>query len=409
MVKVVLTDKQAEWIDDRTRHLMIMGSAGSGKTWFACFKVILYGLTYENAQIGVFRKTMPSLKKTSWKVIESILKKYGIAYKINKSDGIIVIESTGSEIMFIQADDDEKLRSLTLDFVYIEQAEELTYDEYSELNLRIRGEVYRDHWGQMLVVVQPSSKSHWLYILFYQLHGDDPAYKKVHFSYLENPYLPEDQLKQYEDLKKDNYDKYRTHTLGEWITSSKQIFIDNWSVGIDRNSFNFYVGGVDFGWNVPSAFLLIGFYDNEAYVLDEVYAPELTNSEFIRKINEVLDSFGLDYSSLDGVYCDSASPDRIEVLSDEGLPCFPSVKDVKAKIDTTRETKIHISKRCVNLIREMPNYQYKKDKNGNVLDEPVKENDHAVDALCYAVYGVRGSLSRNKPPSDFDKDMLKIY
>ena len=85
-----------------------------------------------------------------------------------------------------------------------------------------------------------------------------------------------------------------------------------------------------------------------------------------------------------------------------------SVKNVKAKIDTTRETKIHIDESCVNLIREMPMYEWKKDRNGELTEEPVKKNDHAIDALCYAVYGVRGELSQNKPSSAFSNEVY-IY
>ena len=123
---------------------------------------------------------------------------------------------------------------------------------------------------------------------------------------------------------------------------------------------------MDFGWNVPSAFELIGFYDDEAYVLGEVYAPELTKEDLIEEINQVLGRYQLDYDDLDGVYCDSASPDRIEALARYGLPCYPSVKDVKAKINTAQETKIHIHERCVNLIREMPQYEWKRNKDGIV-------------------------------------------
>ena len=393
MVKVVLTDKQAEFIDDRTRHLMVMGSAGSGKTFFACFKVIMYALEYENAQIGVFRRTMPSLKKTSWKVIETLLKKYQIAYSINKSDAIIQIESSGSEIMFIPVDDDEKLRSLTLDLVYIEQCEEISYDEYQELNLRIRGEVYLNHWGQMLVVVQPGSKTHWLYRLFYQLHPNDPDYKYVHFSYLENPYLPPEQLKQYRDMERDNPEKYRTHALGEWISNSKQIFVDNWSVGGLRSAYSFFSGGIDWGYAKPACFLLCGWYDDECYVLGEVYGAEMKTSEFYYRIEELLSLHNLSVKDLDSVYADSADPEKIKDFYDRGMNILPSVKNVQAKIGVTKETRIHIDESCVNLLEELPNYEWQKDKNNRLLEQPVKEDDHSVDALCYACFGVRGKTS----------------
>lgn len=407
MSKLVLTDKQAEWIDDKTRHLMVMGSAGSGKTFFACVKVIMYALEHPNARVGVFRQTLPSLRETAWREIREILQKYNIIFEENKSNGIITLDN-GSTISFTPTDDDKKLRSLNLDFVYIEQCEEITEEAFDELDLRIRNEVAQKYYGQMLIVVQPESKHHWLYKRFYQTRKNDPDYKYVHFSYLDNPYLPPEQAKVYEGFKETNPDKYRTHTLGEWITSSKQIFTDNWEVGFKRKYFNFYVGGVDFGWNNPSCFLLCGFYDNECFVLGEVYKTEMTNDEFLNEIFELLARHELEFGDLDAVYCDSADPEKIEVFCRNGLNAYPSVKNVKAKIDTARETRIYIDESCANLISEMPNYEWKKDKNNNILDEPVKEHDHAIDSLCYAIYGVRGELSQNKPASRFENEVY-IY
>ena len=53
----------------------------------------------------------------------------------------------------------------------------------------------------------------------------------------------------------------------------------------------------------------------------------------------------------------------------------------------------------------MPNYQWRKDRQGNVLDEPQKINDHAIDALCYGIYGVRGALSKNRPTGNFSDEI----
>ena len=348
------------------------------------------------------------MRETAWREIIELLDKYQIEYKENKSNGLVTL-SNGSTISFTPVDDEKKLRSLNLDMVYIEQCEEITEDAFIELDLRIRNEISKKYGGQMLIVVQPSNKSHWLYRLFYQEKANDEDYKKVHFSYLENPFLPVEQAKVYEGLRETNYERYLTHTKGEWISSSKQIFTNNWDVGFDRTYFNYYVGGVDFGWNNPACFLLIGFYDDEAYVLEEVYRAEMKTQEFLGRIREVLNARELDFGNLDAVYCDSADPEKIQQFFDAGLNAYPSVKDVKAKIDTTRETKIHIDPSCVNLIRELPQYEWRKNKDGELLDEPVKKNDHSVDALCYAVYGVRGKLSRNKPVSDFDASQIKIY
>ena len=408
MSELVLTDKQAEWIDDRTRHLMVLGSAGSGKTFFACVKVIMYALEHPKARVGVFRQTLPSLRETAWREIREVLDEYHIDYQENKSNGIITL-SNKSTISFTPTDDDRKLRSLNLDMVYIEQCEEITEEAFDELDLRIRNDVAQSDYGQMLIVVQPESKHHWLYRRFYQTKANDPNYKYVHFSYLDNPYLPKEQAMVYEGLKETNYDKYLTHTLGQWITSSKQIFTDNWDVGFDRRYFSYYVGGIDWGWNSPSCFLLCGVYDEEFYILGEVYKTEMTNDEFLSRISSLLSKFELEFEDLDAVYCDSADPEKIEVFNRAGIRAYPSIKNVKAKIDTARETKIHIAEDCSNLIREMPSYEWKRDRLGNILDEPKKENDHAIDALCYAIYGVKGELSQNKPASSFSMNEVYIY
>ena len=407
-MQLVLTDKQAEYIDDRTRHLMVMGSAGSGKTLYASIKVILYALEYPNARIGVFRQTLPSLRETAWREIVELLDKYHIEYKENKSNGLVTL-SNGSTISFTPVDDEKKLRSLNLDLVYIEQCEEITEEAFIELDLRIRNEVSKKYWGQMLIVVQPSNKSHWLYRLFYQEKVNDPDYKKIHFSYLDNPFLPEEQAKVYEGLKETNYERYLTHTKGQWVSSSKQIFTNNWDVGFDRQYFQYYVGGIDWGWNSPACFLLCGVYDEEFYVLGEVYKTEMTNSEFLDEIKALLIQNGLSFEDVESVYADSADPEKIEVFCRNGLNTYPSVKNVKAKIDTARETKIHIAPCCVNLIREMPMYEWRKNKDGELLEEPVKKNDHSVDAICYAIYGVRGELSKDKPASTFRMDDIYVY
>lgn len=408
MVELVLSDKQFEYIDDTTRHLMIQGSAGSGKTIFACTKVILYALKYPRSRIGIFRQTLPSLRETSWLEIRSLLDKYQIEYKENKSNGLITL-SNNSTISFTPLDDEKKIRSLNLDYVYVEQAEEISEEAFIELDLRIRNENSKKYYGQMLLVVQPSQKTHWLYRLFYQYKANDPDYSKIHFSYLDNPFLPDEQKKVYEGLKETNYEKYLTHTKGLWVTNSKQIFTNNWSVGFDRTFFKYYVAGIDWGYNSPACFLVAGIYDKEVYVLGEVYKTEMTNSEFLIEIKNLLNDLDLSFKDIDAVYADSADPEKIEVFNKNGLNTYPSVKNVKAKIDTTRETKIHVKERCENLIRELPMYEWKKNKDGEIIDEPVKKDDHSIDALCYMCYGVFGELSDNRPSSAYGNQEIYVY
>lgn len=403
MVKWVLTDKQMEHINNQSPELLISGSAGSGKTTFAVTKVLRYVLEYDGARAYVFRKTLPSIKKTVLKEFRKLLRDYNIDHKENKTDAEISFPN-GSSIMFSGLDDYAKIRSVNADILMIEQAEEITsYDVYAELKLRVRGTVSQKYYPQLIAVVQPEGKDHWIYDYFYKKGYGEVLF----FSYLDNPFLPPAHREYYDRLEDVDPDLYRKYTLGEWGASSTQIY-ENYDHQ-ERSVFEYYTMGVDFGYNNPSAVLLIGWFDDECYVIDEVYQSELLVDELIERTKLMLYRHDLTVDSLNRVYADSASPEAIERFYRADFPIVGANKDVLAGIETTKQTKLHVSKRCKNTIEELQGYSWQKDKNGNITDKPVKMRDHAVDALRYCVYGVRGYLSPDKPVSDVDLEDIYFY
>ena len=441
VAEIEMTPTQKRWINDKTRELLIEGSAGSGKTIFACFKAIMYGLQNKNASIYIYRKTLPSLKRTSLKEIVQILDKYHIPYDQNKSEGTILLTQTESVMYFGALDSISKVRSINADLIYIEQAEELVDTEfYTELMLRLgRGEASKRPGGyaQMMIVVQPEDEEHWIYKRYHEFTDATRKYemdkkdaiakglpyksydeilaeiqarrKSAHFHYSENIKLPPYQRDYYDQLKYEDYELWLRYSAGQWGKLSNVIY-PNYDTIVNREHFDFYSFGVDYGFNNPSAFLLLAWYDDEVYVIDEVYERELTTSELIEKCTNMLFENRLRVSDLHTGFGDAAEPDRIEEFYQAGYPIEPSVKDVSAKINTTKQTKIHIHPRCVNTIKEIKGYIYKKNKDGVVLDEPIKVNDHAMDALGYGVYGVRGALSPNRPHTgDYYEENIMVF
>ena len=439
---IEMTPTQQRWINDRTRELLVEGSAGSGKTIFACLKVIKYGLENKNASIYIYRKTLPSLKRTSWKEIRNILNNYHIPFDENKSEGKITLTQTGSIMYFGALDELSKVRSINADQIYIEQAEELVDTEfYTELMLRLgRGEASKAKGGysQMLIVVQPEDEEHWIYQRYHEykdattkyerqckealsenkpyksydeiLAGIQARRKKAHFHYSENLKLPKFQRDYYDDLKYEDYELWLRYSAGQWGKLSNIIY-QNYDTVFPKNPhYELISFGADFGFNNPSAFLLLGWNDTECYVIDEVYERKLTNNQLIEKCTDMLFQNQLLPSQLDTGYGDAAEPDRIQEFNDAGFPMDKGIKDVNAKITTTKQTKIHIHPRCVNTIKEIKGYVYKKNNEGIVTDEPAKFNDHAMDALGYGVYGVRGALSPNKPYNeDYYEDNIMVF
>jgi len=393
-----LSRKQKKNINRTDRKLLIEGSAGSGKTIYAVHKVLKYGLEHKNARIGVFRDTLPALKATSWLELREALENYGIPFYENKNEGIIRLP-TGSTILFKPLDDLKKIRSLNLDFVWVEQAEEISFAVFAELEKRIRGIVSKKSFGQFLLTVTPEGTDHWIYNYFHrQKRGTI-----LHFHYTENPFLPEEYVKEYEELKEIDIELYYKYTLGKWGKLSNIVF-ENWDEQSPVSGVEKWTAGVDFGYNNPSCFLLIGWYDGEPYIVREVYKRRLTNPEFIDEIIAVLNDEGLTPGKLDKVYCDAAEPDRIQEFCQQGFDAVPGVKDVAARLETNRSVQIHISPGCVETKREIKNYKYQKDKDGNILDKPVDFKNHAMDAMGYDVYGVLGPLSKYKKQEIEEED-----
>ena len=459
-IDVQMTKAQREWINDSTRELLIEGSAGSGKTIFACYKVIFYALQYKNASIYVYRKTLPSLKRTAWKEVRNILQTivvgehedgkkkylYDLCHE-NKSEGTIAFPND-SIIYFGALDELSKVRSINADVIYIEQAEELLDTAfYTELMLRLgRGEVSKrgEGYSQMLLVVQPEDEEHWIYKRYHEYYDATNEFEnekklvethnkhnpndlwdyrdydtilkqiqarrtKAHFHYSQNDFLPSFQKDYYDNLKNEDYELWLRYSAGKWGKLTDVIY-PNYDTVCDRTNFDLYSFGADFGFKNPSAFLLIGWYDNECYVIDEVYKRELTNQELIQECTDMIFDHNLLPQHLSTGYGDKAEPDRIKEFNQAGFPMVGGVKDVNAKITTTKQTTLHIHPRCVNTIKEIKGYKYRKNKDGITLDEPIKLNDHAMDALGYAVYGYRGALSPNKPkPDGYYEDYLMVF
>lgn len=399
-VEWVLSPAQVEHINDKHRYLIVEGAAGSGKTIFAAHKTLMYALQHRDARIGVFRYTLPSLRATAWLEIRNLLIKYMIPFHENKSEATIEL-ANHAKIFFKSLDDLKKIRSMNLDYVYVEQMEEIRdIETFIELDARIRSEVMMKDYGQFLMVVTPDVTSHWIYQNFHVKPLDDS--KVIHFHYTSNPFVGEDYIKRAEALKDIDYDSYLKLTLGEWGKVGNLVY-ENWDIRESERGYEYYTIGMDYGYNNPSCVLLIGWYDGEPYVVDEIYESGLLNYELITKAIDMLRRHGLQPARINKCYGDGAEPDRIQEFCDYGFDTVPGIKDVIAKTNAVKSVKVHIAERCEHTIDEIGKYYFQKDKDGNILDKPVKFNDHAMDALGYAIYGNIGKLSRDNAELIYEK------
>jgi len=284
---------------------------------------------------------------------------------LNKSE--LIYRIGNSETEFISVDEPQKIRGRKRVDLWINEANELTYEDFRQLLLRTTGQVFLDY--------NPSDEFHWIYE--HILPREDCEF--IQSTYLDNPFLEASIIKEIELLKDVDPNYWKIYGLGERGVSESKVY-SNWDLCDEFQEGCDIIYGLDFGYNNETALVRVGIKERDIYVQELIYEKHLTNADLINKIKE-LDIKGL-------IFADSAEPQRIEELLRAGISVRPTIKDGKVKlgIDLMKTYKIHVTKDSVNGQKEIRSYSWKTDRDGKVLDEPVKVNDHWLDATRYAVY-----------------------
>lgn len=354
----------------------LYGGKGGSKSFTLAQFLIHKFLTEENKLIAIGRKTFPALRMTAYKLITDLLIRDGWYQHVthNKSDH--TIDYKNNRIQFFSLDDPTKIFSFDANYIWMEEAIEFSWDDFRALRLCLRRPPGTGT-NQIFLSFNPIDENHWIK----QKLWTDPDVTWMHSTYKDNPFLPQSYVKQLEGLIEQDEGYYRVYTLGEWGTLENIIY-PSWTLIDDMpREFEKQGYGVDFGYENPSSCIHVGVMGDNLYLDELVYQTHLTNADLIDVLKRL---------PRRDIYADSAEPQRIEELCRAGLNAYPAMKDVKLGIDTVKRHKIHLTKRSVNLIKEIRAYQRKKDKSGRILEEPVKFNDHGLDAARYGTVGLVG-------------------
>ena len=373
------------FIQAQNRYAILYGGAGSGKSHVAAQKILIRISSEKKHRILVVRKVARTLRASVFQMFRDLIAEEDLShkFKINKSDMTIECIDTGSQLLFFGLDDVEKLKSIAgITSVWIEEASEVTQDDFDQLNLRLR--VLRDDvYMQVLLTFNPVSVEHWLKKKFFDQGVEDTYIQKT--TYKDNPFLPDEYLKVFNDLKATNPTFYKVYALGEWGTLKGQIYDNFDTIEKMPQYFEIETCGLDFGYNHPQAYVHVRIDGKDAYVDEVFYKSGTENGAFIEEIKTTRP----DLMKLDN-YADSARADLIAECEREGFNIMKAKKDVFAGINTVKGFRLHITSRSVNILREIKTYCWKTDKDGNSLDEPVKTGDDAMDAMRYAIFSAVG-------------------
>lgn len=213
---VIINPAYEPFFASQDRYAILYGSAGSGKSVSAAQKIIMRCLTETDSKhrFVVIRKVRNSLRHSVYELVKKTLTEAGLLdfVVINSADMVIKFLGSLSEIIFTGVDDPEKLKSLEVSGIWIEEPTELDEGDFKQIDLRLRG--IKTYYSQIILTFNPISETHWLKRVFFDRKNDMTFI--LHTTYKDNMFIDE----QYKRVLEERYifdeNMYRIYVKGEW-------------------------------------------------------------------------------------------------------------------------------------------------------------------------------------------------
>lgn len=382
----------APW-KDRSQVLLLGGSAGGGKSRLAAEKVHAYCLKYPNATGILLRKAAEWCRKSIipfyWQSVVAGTR--GVTF--SKSEGSFHY-SNGSKVYSGGMADDkqrESIRSIGgtggLDIAWIEEANAFTRQDFEELRGRMRGNAA--DWRQIILTTNPGGSKHWLNTDL--IKGGQAAFYKS--AAKDNSYNPAEYLSTLDSMT--GIMRQRM-ALGLWVNAEGAVYdtFDSTPGGVhvrqrEISEMRTMYLALDEGYTNPAVILVVGEDgDGRRHVFREFYQRGVLQSAVCQKALE----WQREYKTAVAIVDDSAAG-LIAELQASGVAARAAEKGrVLAGVQIVQnalavagdgKARLTIDPSCINLINEFESYVWRRSATGLEKDEPVKENDHALDALRY--------------------------
>ena len=348
----------------------LQGSARSSKTYNTLIWLICYCLQHPNTRLSIVRATLPAIKGSVFVDFKEILRKFGVYNEksMNRSE-LIYKFNNGSWAEFFSTDSEQKLRGRKRDILFVNEANELSFIEWQQLKMRTTRFSIIDY--------NPSfSDEHWIC----DVNKDARTYHVI-TTYKDNPFLEQTVIDEIESLQQKNESLWRVYGLGQQAMIEGLVFrgfeiVDKIPSIADKR----YIG-MDFGFtNDPTAICEVAVYGDILYIDEICYRTEMLSTEIIQVLKTEAPRMK--------VISESADPRLIQEIYRAGIDIHPVKKfagSIEAGLAKMQEYKIVVTKRSVNVAKELKNYTYRQDKEGKWLNSPIDCYNHAIDAVRYVI------------------------
>lgn len=397
------------------RYLVCKGSRGSKKSTTAAQKIIYRMMQYPLANTLVLRRVFNTHKDSTWTQLKWAANNLKVSHlwKFSKSPLEATYIPTGQKILFRGLDDPMSITSITVDHGYLcwawfeEAFQVMNEDDFNKVDMSIRGELPKGYYKQIIITFNPWSEKHWLKKRFFDVKNN-PNILALTTNYTHNEWLGPDDIQIFEQMKINNPRRFKIEGLGEWGIAEGLVYENFYIKDFDIQEIIKRPGiesifGLDFGYtNDPTAFIaaLVDEKEKELYIFDEHYQKAMSNEDIVNMINYK------GYSK-EVIIADSAEPKSIDDIKRKGVRRIKAAAkgrdSILNGIQNIQDYKIYVLPKCENTIVELNNYVWDM-KEGQVLNKPIDDYNHLMDALRYAFEKIK---SKNKART-IDKKSLGI-
>lgn len=349
----------------------VQGGTSAGKTFGIIPIEIDYAIRNELTETSIVSESIPHLKRGAMKDFIKIMKdtKRWNQNRWNASDFKYTF-SNGSFIEFFSADVDSKLRGARRDRLYINECNNISFAAYTELAMRTKQSIFLD-WN-------PSSE-----FWFHTELANDTNVDFIILNYTHNEAAPQSAVEFIERAKQkaetSDYWKnwYSVYGLGQLGRLDSTIFNDWKQIDIIPKEAKLLGHGIDFGYtNDPSTCISLYKIDETFIAHEQMYRKGASNRDIYNQLKELQGYF----------IADSAEPKSIAELRSYGMSVLDAEKgqgSVLHGIQSLQSIDLKVTSSSLNLIKELRNYTWMKDKSGAVLNQPIDAYNHCIDALRY--------------------------
>ena len=372
-------------IADGSRIVLLQGGTRSGKSYASIQFLIVKALEEPNQTISIVRKSFPSLRISALRDFKQIMRDLDIWDEDNwrASENAYTFHN-GSMIEFLSTQDSERRKGTKRDWLFIDEVTELDYSDYFQLTIRTTKKI--------ILAFNPNiSANHWLFEQV-QTHPECETYVST---YLDNPWLEDELVKEIELLRETSPSYWRIYGLGE-IGIVDGLIFDNINVISEIPEEAELLGyGMDFGFTQDPSTLIALFKVDGGILYDEIfYLKGLLTNEIGALIKE---AYGIHGKAQ--VIADSAEPRIIEEIFRMGInikPCVKGPDSIMQGIDVMKQHKLFVTKKSANMINEFYGYTWAKDKEEKLTNKPdPRAMDHCLDAARYVSSWMLSSKKRN--------------